>query len=207
MLGAIERYRGTFLENMVDSLKQLPNDMARNSALILRLDQRAKDLEEAIERQEDEVLRQAKSGRKMPDLGLMEELRRNQREVHLLNEEKIALAAQAEEMLRSYVERIDTDLKDFEEELDGDVPPDPLAVVDRPRRTIAELLLINPPPRPPRPGEDTYCLCHSISHGQMVGCDGPGCRIEWFHLACVDLDRVPVGNWLCDDCQRERGGD
>ncbi|KAJ8940072.1 hypothetical protein NQ314_010906 [Rhamnusium bicolor] len=40
---------------------------------------------------------------------------------------------------------------------------------------------------PVDPNEPTYCLCHQVSYGEMIGCDNPDCPIEWFHFACVGL--------------------
>lgn len=75
---------------------------------------------------------------------------------------------------------------------------------------------------PVDPNEPTYCLCHQVSYGEMIGCDNPDvrvqlfcflhivciklvfthvlclilqCPIEWFHFACVDLDTKPKGKW------------
>lgn len=44
---------------------------------------------------------------------------------------------------------------------------------------------------PVDPNEPTYCLCHQVSWGEMVGCDNPHCPIEWFHFACVGLQAKP----------------
>ncbi|GAB5576172.1 inhibitor of growth protein 5 isoform X1 [Prionailurus iriomotensis] len=46
---------------------------------------------------------------------------------------------------------------------------------------------------PVDPNEPTYCLCHQVSYGEMIGCDNPDCPIEWFHFACVDLTTKPKG--------------
>ncbi|CAJ0752187.1 1924_t:CDS:10 [Entrophospora sp. SA101] len=40
----------------------------------------------------------------------------------------------------------------------------------------------------------------NISFGEMIGCDGENCPIEWFHLDCVDLKAVPEGRWYCEHC-------
>lgn len=75
---------------------------------------------------------------------------------------------------------------------------------------------------PVDPNEPTYCLCHQVSYGEMIGCDNPDvsvrlcgcfgsaaislvfilvpclilqCPIEWFHFACVDLATKPKGKW------------
>ncbi|RXM31893.1 Inhibitor of growth protein 4 [Acipenser ruthenus] len=48
---------------------------------------------------------------------------------------------------------------------------------------------------PVDPNEPTYCLCHQVSYGEMIGCDNPDCSIEWFHFACVGLTTKPRGKW------------
>ncbi|CAI9117942.1 OLC1v1019434C1 [Oldenlandia corymbosa var. corymbosa] len=53
---------------------------------------------------------------------------------------------------------------------------------------------------PVDPNEPTYCVCNQVSYGEMVACDHPGCKIEWFHLGCVGLREPPKGNWYCSDC-------
>ncbi|MBN3298511.1 ING5 protein, partial [Amia calva] len=75
---------------------------------------------------------------------------------------------------------------------------------------------------PVDPNEPTYCLCHQVSYGEMIGCDNPDvsqkvyhvtnmtfspcfcqCPIEWFHFACVDLTTKPKGKWYVQiyDCE------
>lgn len=57
---------------------------------------------------------------------------------------------------------------------------------------------------PVDPNEPTYCLCHQVSYGEMIGCDNPDCPIEWFHFACVDLKIKPKGKWYCPKCIQDR---
>ncbi len=57
---------------------------------------------------------------------------------------------------------------------------------------------------PVDPNEPTYCLCHQVSYGEMVGCDNSDCPIEWFHFACVNLTSKPKGKWYCPRCIEER---
>jgi hypothetical protein len=51
----------------------------------------------------------------------------------------------------------------------------------------------------------TYCICHRVSFGEMIGCDGTECEKEWFHLPCVGLSAIPKGRWFCDDCRVSPG--
>ncbi|KAJ8279221.1 hypothetical protein COCON_G00062870 [Conger conger] len=57
---------------------------------------------------------------------------------------------------------------------------------------------------PVDPNEPTYCLCHQVSYGEMIGCDNPDCPIEWFHFGCVDLSTKPKGKWYCPCCVEEK---
>ncbi|KAL4631056.1 inhibitor of growth protein 5 [Arapaima gigas] len=57
---------------------------------------------------------------------------------------------------------------------------------------------------PVDPNEPTYCLCHQVSYGEMIGCDNQDCPIEWFHFACVDLTTKPKGKWFCPRCTQDR---
>ncbi|XP_046396052.1 inhibitor of growth protein 4 isoform X2 [Ischnura elegans] len=57
---------------------------------------------------------------------------------------------------------------------------------------------------PVDPNEPTYCLCHQVSYGEMIGCDNLDCPIEWFHFACVGLTTKPKGKWYCPKCMADR---
>jgi len=53
-------------------------------------------------------------------------------------------------------------------------------------------------------GDDNklYCICHSVSHGNMVACDNENCPYEWFHWECVGMTQEPKGRWLCTECRK-----
>ncbi|RDB29139.1 hypothetical protein Hypma_016044 [Hypsizygus marmoreus] len=54
-------------------------------------------------------------------------------------------------------------------------------------------------------GDDrTYCICNSISYGEMIACDDSNCEREWFHLTCINLAVPPEGRWYCDECTNKR---
>ncbi|XP_058101380.1 PHD finger protein ING1 isoform X2 [Magnolia sinica] len=53
---------------------------------------------------------------------------------------------------------------------------------------------------PVDPNEPTYCFCNQVSFGEMVACDNPDCKIEWFHFGCVGLKEQPRGKWYCSNC-------
>lgn len=51
------------------------------------------------------------------------------------------------------------------------------------------------------PDDEIYCLCRSGSYGEMIACDNPKCKYEWFHYSCVGLTRAPRGKWNCPLCK------
>lgn len=52
--------------------------------------------------------------------------------------------------------------------------------------------------------DDTkYCICDSVSYGNMVGCDNDDCVRQWFHWDCVGLTKEPTGDWLCPECRQD----
>ncbi|KAF3457509.1 hypothetical protein FNV43_RR02167 [Rhamnella rubrinervis] len=68
------------------------------------------------------------------------------------------------------------------------------AVTPAPNPTSMDLDL------PVDPNEPTYCFCNNVSYGEMVACDNPNCKIEWFHFGCVGLREQPKGKWYCSEC-------
>ncbi|KAF9452802.1 hypothetical protein P691DRAFT_146595 [Macrolepiota fuliginosa MF-IS2] len=55
------------------------------------------------------------------------------------------------------------------------------------------------------PNEPTWCYCNRVSFGEMIGCDDPECKYEWFHLECVGLKEVPEDEeWHCRECTQRR---
>lgn len=56
-------------------------------------------------------------------------------------------------------------------------------------------------------GEDDdpnlYCYCQKHSHGDMVACENPACKYQWFHAACINLKNLPAEDedWFCPDCR------
>ena len=51
--------------------------------------------------------------------------------------------------------------------------------------------------------EQTYCFCQNVSYGDMVACDSPNCKYEWFHFPCVGMTKWEAnhnGQWYCDMC-------
>ena len=49
-----------------------------------------------------------------------------------------------------------------------------------------------------------YCYCQQPEDGvqEMIACDNPQCSIEWFHVQCLKLCKIPAGKWYCPDCRK-----
>jgi hypothetical protein len=45
--------------------------------------------------------------------------------------------------------------------------------------------------------EGSYCLCRSVWCNGMVACANDECKVEWYHLACINLSQRPIGRWVC----------
>lgn len=61
----------------------------------------------------------------------------------------------------------------------------------------------------PKRKKTTFCLDTCVSHSveNMVGCDGPDCGTEWYHLTCLKLNMsdLPANEWICPDCIQRSG--
>ena len=49
-----------------------------------------------------------------------------------------------------------------------------------------------------------YCVCQSPHDAvsEMIGCDAPDCKLEWFHFECVGIMVPPEGQWYCPECTK-----
>lgn len=45
--------------------------------------------------------------------------------------------------------------------------------------------------------EGSYCLCKSVWCNGMVACANEDCKVEWYHLGCINLWSRPTGRWVC----------
>eukprot|EP00834_Sanchytrium_tribonematis_P006966 NODE_570_length_5905_cov_0.420944.p5 type:complete len:160 gc:universal NODE_570_length_5905_cov_0.420944:4746-5225(+) len=87
-------------------------------------------------------------------------------------EEKVAISSQMHDLVESNIRRIDEDLQRMSAN-DNVAPTMHIEV------------------------EQKYCYCQQPASGEMVGCDADNCPIEWFHLGCTNLIKIPTGkNYL-----------
>ncbi|KAG7992091.1 hypothetical protein I3843_02G110300 [Carya illinoinensis] len=145
-------------------------------------------------------------------------------------DEKVALAVQAYDLVDTHIQQLDQYLKKLDEELrreresaaasavaapshDGNMKAGRTSESGRGRKktrqataaaTDTAATAANPTGMdldlPVDPNEPTYCFCNQVSYGEMVACDNPDCKIEWFHFGCVGLKEQPKGKWYCSDC-------
>ena len=52
--------------------------------------------------------------------------------------------------------------------------------------------------------EDLFCFCSEDKDDELIGCDGDSCSVEWFHMKCLRIKRVPKGKWYCPDGRVKR---
>ncbi|KAI8009887.1 PHD finger protein ING1 [Camellia lanceoleosa] len=143
-------------------------------------------------------------------------------------DEKVALAVQAYDLVDAHIQQLDQYLRKIDEELRSE--RESVAVTGsaaqnlnsnvksqrgsesgrggrkKTRRATANAAAATANPTsmdldlPVDPNEPTYCFCNQVSYGEMVGCDNPDCKIEWFHYGCVGLKEQPKGKWYCSEC-------
>lgn len=221
-----------YLEHYLDSLQHLPVELQRNFKLMRDLDDRAHTLMRKIDLQADDLLPTVSHMEPEVLRDRIDSIQQSFNKAKEYGDDKVQLAIQTYELVDKHIRRLDSDLARFEAEIQdkalGGAPP---AEPERRRRRRPEPLKRSAsseseprrkrkrPPAPPAqpaappsdvldmpvdPNEPTYCLCHQVSYGEMIGCDNPDCPIEWFHFACVDLTTKPKGKWYCPKCSQDR---
>ena len=46
-----------------------------------------------------------------------------------------------------------------------------------------------------------WCYCKVDHEDDLIGCDNLQCPIQWFHVSCLQFEKVPKGKWYCPDCR------
>lgn len=223
-----------YLEHYLDSVENLPLEVQRNFTLMRDLDQRTQDLFAEINKMSEQYITSVKSMTASQRNKHLTDIQNAYSKSREFADDKVQLAVQTYELVDKHIRRLDSDLSRFETELrkkeseqgssegkgsskDGTARGKRKSTSDvqtaRKRTkgsedgasmassvpTAAEVLDM-----PVDPNEPTYCLCHQVSYGEMIGCDNPDCPIEWFHFACVGLTSKPKGKWFCPRCSQDR---
>lgn len=208
----------TYLEKYLESIANLPHEVKRNFALMQDLDQQTQGTMDKLEQSSRAYLKRKAKDASVADDRALQKIRDDFKRAMEMGDEKIELAAQTYELVDKHIRRLDADLKKFEAELEqqetkgkgkgtkaskhkengkgqkksvraSELPPDAA-----PRLFNVDIDM------PIDPNEPTYCICNRVSFGEMVGCDNPDCRVEWFHFECVGLTSPPKGKWYCNEC-------
>ena len=93
----------------------------------------------------------------------------------------------------------------------GEIPVDPNRVKAESANSAKAPQTAKSPPRTPLGGrrgapvpsavaktdEGSYCLCRSVWSNGMVACANEDCKVEWYHLGCINLWQKPPGRWVC----------
>ncbi|XP_020093942.1 PHD finger protein ING1 isoform X1 [Ananas comosus] len=228
-----------FLEDFQASLEALPAMLQRNYSLMRDLDKSLQGVqqqnEQRCEQEIEEIRRQLESGIATSSTSISrysDEAIDEQKHCVRIADEKVALATQAYDMVDAHIQQLDQYMRKLEElrqerELAAGATAAAGAgtsntdAVTRSGRTSERgrggrkktKLAAEAPPidleLPVDPNEPTYCLCNQVSFGEMVACDHPDCKIEWFHFGCVGLKEQPKGKWYCPNCiglQKRRKG-
>lgn len=200
-----------YLEQFLESLEPLPAELKKNFNEMRTMDEKVEMQKGLAESMGEEYNREAKN---LADSELKAKFKGVEKAwatAYKTQEEKLNLATQTYEMVDRHIRRLDSDLSRFESELAerGGLETSSPSSDKKIRREIKKgddqhALQIAPQDvldMPVDPNEPTYCLCHQVSYGEMIGCDNPDCPIEWFHFGCVGLSAKPKGKWFCARCK------
>uniref|UniRef100_A0A3Q2ZPD5 Inhibitor of growth protein n=1 Tax=Kryptolebias marmoratus TaxID=37003 RepID=A0A3Q2ZPD5_KRYMA len=223
-----------YLEHYLDSIENLPCELQRNFTLMRDLDNRTEEKKAEIDKLAEEYIANVKNLASEQRVEHLQKIQNAYSKCKEFSDDKVQLAMQTYEMVDKHIRRLDADLARFENELKEKLElssyesTDGRALKSKEKRGSrgrgrkgsdedspkkkkmknSEALLPMQPSdvldMPVDPNEPTYCLCHQVSYGEMIGCDNLDCPIEWFHFACVDLATKPKGKWFCPRCTQER---
>ncbi|RXM36741.1 Inhibitor of growth protein 4 [Acipenser ruthenus] len=169
------------LDQRTEGIENLPFELQRNFQLMRDLDQRTEDMKGEIDGLATEYTANARTLSSEQKLSLLRQIQESYTKCKEFGDDKVQLAMQTYEMVDKHIRRLDTDLARTE--------------YSAPAVTFGNVHPSDVLDMPVDPNEPTYCLCHQVSYGEMIGCDNPDCSIEWFHFACVGLTTKPRGKW------------
>lgn len=184
--------------------------------------------EQRCEKEIEDIKGGVQSGNITPDTSLIrfsDDALDEQKHSIRIADEKVALAVRAYDMVDAYIQQLDDCLKKFDNELrrerdlasaagvasanldggtrSGRGSESSKAGRKKTRLAAAAAAAVTPSmdlDLPVDPNEPTYCFCNQVSYGEMIACDSPNCKIEWFHYDCVGLKDTPRGKWYCSNC-------
>ena len=213
-----------FLASYLESIESVPGELQRNFNMMHDLDKRVQDLMKEIETVYSQYIEKAGELKNSEKAKYLSDIRQKFDKSNTFSDDKVQLAMQTYEMVDKHIRRLDTDLQRLEaKQRNQDKKSDSRMFVDKtsdkkkkkkgsqpqtpePTTSLPFSLISGAGEgldMPVDPNEPTYCLCHQVSYGEMVGCDNGDCPVEWFHFACVGLTSKPQGRWYCPLCTKE----
>ena len=216
-----------FLSSYLETIESVPSELQRNFTMMCDLDKRVHDIMKEIENSYGTYLEKANSLEKTEKAKYIMEMRHKFKKCNTFSDDKVQLAMQTYEMVDKHIRRLDTDLQRLEakqrsqeQKQESQMFVDKTTDKKKQKQKGAEVQARDPVSSlpfslisgtgegldmPVDPNEPTYCLCHQVSYGEMIGCDNTDCPVEWFHFACVGLSSKPKGSWYCPLCTKEMG--
>jgi len=216
----------THLGKYLENISNLPHEVKHNFSQMQELDQQTHNLMDKLEQATRGYLKKKRGAKdtSVTDDRALQKIRDDFKRAIEMSDEKIELAVQTYELVDKHIRRLDSDLKRFEAELEQQETKGKGKSITKaskhkengkgqkksvrgsggagndPHGDVAPRLFNVDIDMPIDPNEPTYCICNRVSFGEMVGCDNPDCRIEWFHFECVGLTSPPKGKWYCNEC-------
>lgn len=215
-----------FLASYLESIESVPGELQRNFNMMHDLDKRVQELLKEIQIVYNQYVDDTNHCKKVKKAKYLSDIKQKFEKSNAFTDDKVQLAMQTYEMVDKHIRRLDTDLQRLEaKQRTLDKKSESQMFVDKSTEkkkkkkgsdnntpeTSSSLpfSLISGAGEgldmPVDPNEPTYCLCHQVSYGEMIGCDNGDCPVEWFHFACVGLTSKPKGSWYCPICTKEMG--
>ncbi|PPR82173.1 hypothetical protein GOBAR_AA38541 [Gossypium barbadense] len=194
----------SFIDEFQADLEALPNILQKRYALMRDLDKSLQEIVRQNEQRCEQEIEDIKRGVRAENIRFSDEALDEQKHGIRIADEKVALAIQTYDLVDSHIQQLDQYLKMSDDELRRERENAATASPVPSPNSTTKFGRSNESGRgghlPVDPNEPTYCLCNQVSYGEMVACDNPNCKIEWFHFGCVGLKEQPRGKWYCPDC-------
>lgn len=208
----------SYLEDYIFSINYLPIEFQRSLELIKQLDILAENTNSDLQTLTSDYFNSlSKDGNLLTeDKEKLSSIRYKQKEVGNLNDEKIVISKQMVDVLDLQIKKLEKDLFKFSKEIKSD--EESLTVAETPQKRVKidkDMTFTNmsedynmfmedetKPYEFQSEIKQTYCVCNKASYGDMIACDNPTCKHEWFHFTCVGLTSQPNGQWYCPDCRK-----
>ncbi|KAK5968948.1 Inhibitor of growth protein [Trichostrongylus colubriformis] len=216
------------LKNYMEKLDELPPLICKNAEEIREIDE--KKMSQEIQQRLEHHVKNLKKLSNEQRAKLYRETQAMYKEIDKLSDRKIKLAQKMYDAVDEHIKEMDQEIAVFHEHQRKKHAEAQAASSEDAQKNLASSAIkpdkrkkqqnskakenegtngykppiVAPVDMPVDPNEPTYCICHQVSFGQMVACDGPRCKNEWFHFQCVGLTSSPVGKWYCDDCKEAR---